>query len=82
MLDFPYIDHIKIVFYIQLSDRPTTPLPYQKMSQHIDHGLKDKIAIKWIFDYGILSNFFLPVLNTERRTTKSPYIIEEFKILK
>jgi hypothetical protein len=46
MLDFPFIEHIKIGFYIQLSDRPTTPLPYQKMSQHINHVLKDKIAIK------------------------------------
>ena len=46
MFDFPFIEHIKIGFYIQLSDRPNTPLPYQKLSQHIDHGLKDKIAIK------------------------------------
>jgi hypothetical protein len=41
-----FIEHIKIGFYIQLSDRPTTPLPYQKMSQHINHGLEDKIAKK------------------------------------
>ena len=41
-----FIEHIKIGFYIQLSDRPTTPLPYQIMSQHIDHGLEDKIAKK------------------------------------
>ena len=57
MLDFHFIEHIKIGFYIQLSDRPTTHLPYQKMFQHIDHGLSDKITIKTIFHYEILSNF-------------------------
>ena len=46
MLDFYFIEYIKIGFYIQLSDSPNTPLPNQKMSQHVDHGLKDKTAIK------------------------------------
>ena len=45
-LIFLIIEHLKIGFYIQLSDIPTNPLPYSQMSQLIDYGLKNKTAMK------------------------------------
>ena len=45
-LIFLIIEHLKIGFYIQLSDIPTNPLPYSQMSQLIDCGLKNKTAMK------------------------------------